>query len=65
MDNGLFRKSSVDRMNSPEQLNEYVRVVRPGVWIVLGAVALLLAGVVIWGVFGEVDGIHPIYFVIH
>jgi len=54
MSNSLFRKSSIDRINSPEQLNEYVRVARPGVWLVLAAVILLLVGVIIWGLAGTV-----------
>ena len=62
--NTLFRKSSMDRLRSPEQLNEYIRVARPGVWLVLAAIILLLAGVVVWGVFGSVDGVRPISFVI-
>lgn len=55
MNNRLFRKSSIERVNSPEQLNEYIRVANPGVWLVLAAVAALLAGVVIWGVFGTIE----------
>lgn len=56
-DKTVFRKSSIDRMNSPEQLNEYIRVARPGIWLVLAAVALLLLGVVAWGIFGSVKSV--------
>ena len=31
----LFRKKSLERISSPEQLNEYVRVSTPSVWLVL------------------------------
>ena len=55
MNTNLFRKSSIDRVNSPEQLNEYIRVANPGVWLVLSAVVFLLIGVIIWGVFGTVE----------
>lgn len=55
MNTKLFRKSSIDRISSPEQLNEYIRVANPGVWLILAAVAALLIGVVIWGVFGTVE----------
>ena len=37
-----FRQESLDRAKSPEQLDDYIRVSNPGVWMVLGAV--LLAG---------------------
>lgn len=65
MGNSLFRKSSLERINSPEQLGEYMRVIQPGVWLVLGAIVLLLAGFLIWSLTGEIDGVHPIYFIIH
>ena len=55
MNNTIFRKSSIDRLKSPEQLNEYIRVARPGVWLLLLAIILLLVGVLIWGVFGTVE----------
>lgn len=53
--NQIFRKSSIDRMNSPEQLNDYIKVANPGVWITLAAVILLLLGMLIWAVFGTIE----------
>lgn len=55
MNKQLFRKTSIDRVSSPEQLNDYVRVAGPGIWMVLGAIIILLIGVGIWGVFGHLD----------
>lgn len=55
MNTNLFRKSSIDRVNSPEQLNDYIRVANPSVWILLAAIVVLLVGVVIWGIFGSVE----------
>lgn len=55
MNDRLFRKSSIERVNSPEQLNDYIKVANPGVWIILLAVVCLLAGTVIWGVFGTIE----------
>ena len=34
---GLFRQKSLDRVNSPEQLNDYIRVTTPSVWLILFA----------------------------
>lgn len=53
--NEIFRKKSMDRVNSPEQLNDYIRVVNPGVWMVLAAIVILLIGVCVWGIFGHLD----------
>ena len=55
MNEQLFRKKSVDKVSSPEQLNEYIRVANPGVWMVLVAVVILLAGVIVWGCIGHLD----------
>ncbi len=50
----LFKKSSIDRADSPEELNAYIRVESPGVWIILAGAIVFLIGVVIWGIFGTV-----------
>ena len=47
----VFRKKSLDRIQSPEQLNDYLRVTNPAVWVLLAAVIVLLAGMLIWGSF--------------
>ena len=44
----VFRKDVLDRMSSPEQMNDYVHVTNPGMWVALGAVVLLIVGSLIW-----------------
>ena len=55
MNKQLFKKSSMDKVSSPEQLQDYVRVANPGLWMVLLAIVILLAGVVAWGCIGKID----------
>ena len=45
----------MDKVSSPEQLQDYVRVANPGLWMVLLAIVILLAGVVAWGCIGRID----------
>lgn len=45
----------MERISSPEQLNDYVRVSNPSVWLILLAVAFVLAGVCVWGIFGRLE----------
>ena len=45
----LFRKKSMDRLSSPEELNSYLRVTTPAVWLVLSSVILILVGALFWG----------------
>ncbi len=58
MDKGLFRRKSLERVSSPEQLNDYIRVLNPTYWTVLGAVILLFIGVTVWGAFGHLRTIE-------
>lgn len=55
MSQSIFRQSSMDRISSPEQMRDYIRVTSPSVWLVLCAVVLLLVGACVWGVFGRID----------
>ena len=70
----LFREKSVERISSPEDLDDYIRVTTPSVWIVLAAILILLIGMLAWSVFGtvevpvgngSVESVHPISFVIN
>jgi len=56
----LFRKKSLDRISSPEQLNAYIRVSTPSVWALLAAIVVLLVGVCVWGVFGHMETTLPV-----
>lgn len=55
MSRNIFRNKSIDRISSPEQLNGYVRVSNPGVWVTLVAILILIAGICVWGIFGSLD----------
>ena len=43
------------KVDSPEQLNQYIRLSNPGVWVILLSITVLLVGVCIWGCFGKID----------
>ena len=60
MNDKIFRKKSMDRMSSPEQLNDYIKVTNPGVWMALAAIVILLVGVCVWGVFGRLETKLPV-----
>ena len=55
MDNSIFRKKSLERISSPESLNDYLHVTSPAVWLILTAVILLLAGMLIWSSVASID----------
>ena len=74
MNNSIFRQKSIDKISSPEKLDDYIKVTTPSVWITLIAIVLLLAGAVVWSIFGAVvihneDGttetVAPITFIMN
>ena len=44
MENGLFRKKSLERISSPEEMHDYMRVTSPRLWMLLSAIVILLVG---------------------
>lgn len=54
MNEELFRKKSLNKIKSPENLDDYIRVANPGIWILLFSVVVLLAGACVWGIFGQI-----------
>ena len=54
MENSLFRKTALDRISSPEQLNEYIKVAGPGVWAILAGIAVTFAAFLVWGLVGSI-----------
>ena len=51
----LFREQSLEAIESPETMNDYLQVTSPGVWIILAAVIAILTGAVLWGIFGRIN----------
>ena len=43
------------RISSPEQLDDYLKVTNPKVWVLLVAIILLLAGLLLWGGFTTIE----------
>ena len=55
MNKQLFKKSNMEKVSSPEQLQDYVKVANPGLWMVISAIVILLVGVIAWGLIGKID----------
>jgi HlyD family secretion protein len=55
MDTSIFRKTSLERLSSPEQLDTIMRVTGAKRWLALGGMFLVLGVAVIWGYAGTID----------
>lgn len=54
MEESVFREKSLAQISSPEQLNDYIKVSGPSVWVVLAAVLLLLFALFFWAITGSI-----------
>lgn len=53
MKDPVFRKTSMDKISSPEQLDDYIRVTTPSLWVTIAAVIILLISLIVWGAVGS------------
>ena len=60
MDNQLFRQKSLNRISSPEELHDYMRVTSPKLWMILGAIAVMLIGFVVYASTATMENTMPI-----
>jgi hypothetical protein len=51
----LFRNKSLEQFTAPEQLNDYIRVSRPSVFLIMLAIISFLVGLIIWGYYGTIE----------
>lgn len=51
----IFSKDAVDKMTSPEEMDRYLVVTHPGVWIVLSALIVILIGFFCWAALGHLE----------
>ena len=59
MEKRLYRQKSIDRVSSPDQLQDYMCVTNPSIWMVLAAVIVLLAGILIASITGTLESTVP------
>ncbi len=48
MKNDLFRKEAVEKITGPEDLNSYIKVLSPKIWLILIGVAIAIAAMIIF-----------------
>lgn len=54
MSTKIFRKVALERLSSPEQLDQLLQVTHPRGWLALGALGALLIAALVWGFFGSI-----------
>lgn len=51
----LFREKNMNKISSPEQMNDYMRVTGVHVWVILGSIIFLLFAALLWGALGTIE----------
>ncbi len=51
----LFRKKSLERISSPERIDDYVKAISVRLWIVAAACMIVVLSLLLWGIFGKVE----------
>ena len=51
----IFRTKALERITSPEKLTDYLKVTNPGIWTLLAAIIILLAGLFVWSTVGTLE----------
>ena len=54
MNDSLFRKKNLERISSPEQLNDYIKVSNPSVWLIIGAMFIIASAFSVWAFSGNI-----------
>ena len=49
----LFRKSAIEKLSSPEQLDKAIVITPPSFWIALAGGVLIVVVALLWGIFGK------------
>ena len=52
--NKLFRQEALERLSSPERLDQMIQVVSPRAWLPLSTIGFLVAAAAIWSVVGRI-----------
>ncbi len=49
----IFRKTSLEKLSSPEQLDKMIVITPPSFWIALSGAAVMIVAALVWSIFGR------------
>ena len=47
---GMFKRATMNRVASPDELDHYIKVTNPSAWVVILAALLLVGGIIAWAI---------------
>ena len=69
----FFRKKSLDRISNPDDIDDYIKISSPSIWLIVIAILIILTGAMIWAFLGTiavntgqgVEYVTPIRYLLH
>ncbi len=55
MNRSIFREKSIERISSPERIDEYMKITSVSMWLALAFILLLILAGIIWGFTGRIE----------
>ena len=55
MNGPIFNKKALARLQTPDDLDRYLKVPNPGIWVTLFALCFLLLGLLLWSLLGSLS----------
>lgn len=49
----IFRKSSLEKLSSPEQLDKMIVITLPSFWIALAGAGVIIVAALVWSILGR------------
>ena len=65
MQKQLYRKESLEHINSPEELHDFLCVTHPRLWMILSTIVVLLVGFLVYASTATVENAVPIKLKLH
>ncbi len=53
MAQSMFRKTAIERLSTPEQLDQLIQITTPKGWLALISLAGILVAIIVWSIFGS------------
>ena len=50
----IFRQKAIERVTSPEKLDDYIHVTSPSIWMELAGIICILVGALVWATVGNI-----------
>lgn len=48
MGKSIFREKSIEKISSPDEIDDYIKIITPKIWIILVVTIMIILGGIFW-----------------